>query len=211
MTNTALCVIKENLCSGLTSAGVLLALPAVLTGVGVAGCRWWSRPAAAAATVTNAAAAVHAKHPPAVWPRPLGRPDILAVEPQPLQAAHEALGGGELGGRRGKDEGGGVTTAGTNQTARPGEGGEGRAVLVQAQPHGGAVDLYQDGVPAAVRQRLRLESQGGGGASTAGGELQLPVGQLKEKQRSRGQKVAGSTAGEVIRKVHRPGLSIIAL
>lgn len=157
-----------------TSAGVLLADPSVLTGVVVAGPR-------------PAAALVHAEHPPAPWPRPLRHiagSDRLPVELHPLQAADEitprVL---HLGGRILSDRSEEQRIVGAHHPARLGQGGGGRALLVQGQPQAGGVDLQLDAVPLTVRERLRSEQQRArGGVSTAEHELQLPISQLEKRK-----------------------------
>ncbi len=127
--------------SALTSTGVLLTDPSVLTGVVVAG----SCPAAAL---------VHPKHSPAPRPGPLRRvthSDWLPIELQALQAANEImwmlvdLRSRVLSERREVQ-----STMGAHYSARLGQGGEGWMLLVQGQSQGTGVDLQQDAVPAAV-------------------------------------------------------------
>lgn len=122
----------------LTSAGVLLARPSVLTGVPVAGSG-------------GAAAPVHPEHPPPPRPGPVphvAHPDGLPVEGQALQAAEEA--GRALWFLRRGTGGKQQSTMGRQHAAGLGQGHRGRALLVQGQSEGAGVDLQQDAVPLAV-------------------------------------------------------------
>ena len=121
----------------LTSVGIFLAGPSVLTGVVVAGSH-------------RAAALIHPKHPPAPQPRPLRcitHSDRLPIELQALQATNEIsrVAGGVLSDRREEQ-----SAVGSHHPTRLRQGDGGWVMLVQGQSQGGGVDLQQDVVPLAV-------------------------------------------------------------